>query len=210
MRRAARTLDAIITDFNASALVEDGAAEVDGEEPGETHSNLLRASVAKHLDDLDEPFLTALNGYIGAAAGTPGSPGKAPAELVRLLVAVREAVLDAVAEQLPAELRLLELLTATRGEATRVALVRAAASGGRAGVPPCPAAEVENAAARMVESMEDVDQGVADPRLLVRCVLAREAARDAAGGGTGPRRPDDRAQRVVSACGALRVRVSSY
>ena len=105
--------------------------------------------------------------------------------LTKLLMSVRFETLRAVSSQLPAELQVVELLTEVGDASRKAQILDVAASGGGhldfldAPVPACSHEEVENAASRLVEQMEDTDAVVADIQLLVRTALAREAAREA-------------------------------
>jgi len=88
-----------------------------------------------------------------------------------------------VSGQLPPEVQVVELLTQASDVATRARILDLASRGGGeldfldAPVPSARAEDVENAASRLVEQMEDTDAVVADVQLLVRVALAREAAR---------------------------------
>jgi hypothetical protein len=145
---------------------------------------LLRAAVRKQLEHFDEHFLAALNGYVNAASERAARDSDAKT-LLRLLLAVRQETLAAVGTRLPSAMRVVEALTVTRRAADRVKLLETAAAGGgywpeaEAEVPLASLSDVENAAARLLEQMEDKDECVMDADLLVRVALAREAARDA-------------------------------
>jgi hypothetical protein len=149
-----------------------------GTAPDAAHPAILRAAVASQLESLDEQFLAALNGYINAASVREEKP------LLRMLLAIREETLAAVAQRLPAALQVVEALTQAPGSASRAEILNLAANGGglyrQLGIelPEAPLSDVENAAARLLEQMEDRDEVVADAKLLVRVALAREAARD--------------------------------
>jgi len=155
-----------------------------GADPLASHPLLLRAAVAKQLEHFDEHFLAALNGYVNAASQRAATSADAK-QLLRLLLAVRQETLAAVGSRLPAAMRVVEALTLTRGADQRVKLLELAAQGGgywpeaEADIPQVALRDVENAAARLLEQMEDKDECVADAALLVRVALAREAARDA-------------------------------
>jgi hypothetical protein len=101
------------------------------------------------------------------------------------LISIRQETLLAVSEQLPPEVQVVELLTQASDVATRARILDLASRGGGeldfldAPVPSARAEDVENAASRLVEQMEDTDAVVADVQLLVRVALAREAAREA-------------------------------
>ena len=117
--------------------------------------------------------------YIDAASSRENAP------LTKLLMSIRYETLRAVASQLPPELQVVELLTQVGDASKKAQILDTAARGGGvldfldAAVPACSHEEVENAASRLVEQMEDTDAVVADIQLLVRTALAREAAREA-------------------------------
>jgi hypothetical protein len=203
VERASEVLERIVTSFNNQAFVEDGAAEVEGTSPERDHVTILRDAVLTELPHLDEQFLAALNGcaalvgpsfpclrlaltvsmhlkrYINAASSRENAP------LTKLLMSIRYETLRAVASQLPPELQVVELLTQVGDASRKAQILDTAARGGGvldfldAAVPGCSHEEVENAASRLVEQMEDTDAVVADIQLLVRTALAREAAREA-------------------------------
>lgn len=195
VQRSAAVLDRIVKNFNEQALVEDGGAEVDKEAPERDHVAILRGVVAAELPELDEFFLAALGAYLNAASKREDKHSK---QLLRLLLAVREEVLRAVGSQLPVDIQLVEALTALPDRAQRAALLDEVREEARAEAEEGPEAgegtwrqlsptrfpgltleAAENAAARLVEQMEGTDAVVADPVLLSRAVLAREAVRDA-------------------------------
>ena len=103
----------------------------------------------------------------------------------------------------------MDALTQTSGREARALLLETVASGGGlvegldSALPFSTLDDVENAASRLVEQMEDTDAVVAEAQLLVRTTLAREAARDALqlrrGGATPSGASSEKAARVAQA-----------
>lgn len=86
-------------------MAEEGASEALGEIASEDRQAVLRTAVSRHIDKLDDQFLAVLNQYIGSAMKAE------QAETVRILMGVREEVLNAVGDKLPPEVQLVDLLT---------------------------------------------------------------------------------------------------
>ncbi|KAK3246498.1 hypothetical protein CYMTET_43968 [Cymbomonas tetramitiformis] len=148
-----------MSELSQKLYVEAATAEIFKDEPDRAKKQLISEVVQKRLPQLDVAFMAALAAYLRAAEA------RGETDIAMLLTAVRN------------EVQIVELLTRTRGERKRRAVVKTALNGGNGGdIPGCGANEIATAAGDLIDDMER-KATIADWKLLMRLCVAREVAR---------------------------------
>eukprot|EP00195_Chlamydomonas_chlamydogama_P008745 CAMPEP_0202897154 /NCGR_PEP_ID=MMETSP1392-20130828/5993_1 /ASSEMBLY_ACC=CAM_ASM_000868 /TAXON_ID=225041 /ORGANISM="Chlamydomonas chlamydogama, Strain SAG 11-48b" /LENGTH=366 /DNA_ID=CAMNT_0049582727 /DNA_START=253 /DNA_END=1353 /DNA_ORIENTATION=- len=170
--RAAQMLDEMLEEVMRDMFVEEAAAYISNAQAGLTEEEAVRRAVVQRLEYMDANFLAALNGYIKAvsAAGSDAAP------LTALLLAIREEVMRQVTLRLPPAARALHLLAQEVDKDRRLAVMRAALSGGSGELPASTPDALVSSSTTFIDDMEE-QTVVADRRLLARLCLVREEAR---------------------------------
>lgn len=124
-------------------FAEEGTSEVLKEAPAQDRQAVLRAAVQRHVKDIDDQFLAVLNQYIASAVK------REEAETVRILMGVREEVLNSVGTLLPPEVQVVDMLTVVGSVEGMDRILAAANAGGGAldGWAAVPACTMEKARA---------------------------------------------------------------
>lgn len=179
VERCRELVDGIVWEMQQTLLAHSLVAEED-EAVDTSPESALRDAVQKRIGDFDAAVMSALDSYAEVLASQPDDEMR---EMAHLLLWVRDVVVDIANDELPEEVRLVDVLARLPTDEGRDEVLALAKRGGGTGpggvrVPSCPPERVVMASTNIVDDIEKRES--LDRRawqLLARVCAAREAAR---------------------------------